>query len=114
MKYLKNFNQLNEKKSELPDVPIELEEILTMPNSGAFVNRIIVNIDDDWYEYNKGLYSDPEWSSIKYSDNNDEQKRIIFDQDVIPGSENNKISKEFKKWLKSKGLKIKEVYLGET
>lgn len=129
MKYLKTFNE-----SSLPEgmlintvknleVPEELEDLIS--SGSYFRNRIIANIDGIWFDYNKGFYSDPEWSHIDYSTYTDphgvrhkaskeEVERIIFEQDVIPGSEKDSESKAFKKWLLSQGLNVKEVYLGET
>lgn len=105
------------------EVPEELEALIS--RNGYFMNRIIANIDDVWFEYNKGLHSQPEWSHIDYSTYIDpngvkhqatkgDELQIIFDQDVIPFSYEDKESKAFKKWLLSQGLNVKEVYLGET
>lgn len=109
-----NIND-NLKVSDLPEVPKELTNMLMFPNSRQFRNRIIVNIDGDWFDYNKSFYSEPEWSLINYdTDSKERDLEIIFDQDVLEGSEIDKVSKEFKKWLESEGFKVSQVYLGET
>jgi len=96
-----------------------------MEGSEHFGNRIIVHLEggemDGWYDYNKGLYSEPEWAPLSYSwDDEEKTTEIVFDQDVIPGSEKGKEAKAFKNWLIGMSNKpgyafnVKEVYLGET
>lgn len=109
----------------LPDVPEELEDMIRSEESGHFWNRIIVHLEggeeDGWYDYNKGLYSEPEWDPIIYDrDDIEKTTKIVFDQDAIPGSEKGKEAKAFKNWLIGMSNKpgyafnVKEVYLGET
>ena len=68
---LKTFNESTLPKGILIntvknlEVPEELEDLIS--RNGYFMNRIIANIDDVWFDYNKGLYSQPEWSHINYS-----------------------------------------------
>lgn len=125
-------NQLAESVNEellnpgnLPTPPSKLTDMLRMPNTSAFRNRIIVHLEggtlDGWYDYNEGYHpGDGSWYHLKYSDDKKKQENIIFDQDVIEDSENDKESKAWKKWLvgmsKKPGyaFKVKEVYLGET
>ena len=109
----------------LPTPPSEITDILRMSNTSAFRNRIIVHLEggtlDGWYEYNEGYHpGEGEWEHLMYSDDEEEQESIIFDQDAIEGSENDKEAKVWKKWLidtsKKPGYayKVKEVYLGEV
>jgi hypothetical protein len=123
--WLSESNRINEEllnPGNLPDVPERLVDMIE--SNGHVMNRIIVHLEggelDGWYDYNRGFYSDFEWEPMEYTKNKAEQKRIVFDQDVIDDSEKEKTCKEWKKWLvgmsKKKGyaFKVKEVYLGET
>ena len=102
-----------------PEVPEELNDMLKDGNE-FISNRIIVELEGPnagWYDYNQNMYSTSEfewWGPFVYSNDKAEQERIIFDQDAIPGSEKDKKSKAFKKWLLDNGVNVKEVYLGDT
>lgn len=102
-----------------PEVPEELNDMLKDGNE-FISNRIIVELEGPnagWYDYNQNMYSTSEfewWGPFVYSNDKAEQERIIFDQDAIPGSEKDKKSKVFKKWLLDNGVNVKEVYLGDT
>jgi hypothetical protein len=135
VKNLKTFEDfVNESVNEellnpgnLPTPPSKMTDMLRMKNTSAFRNRIVVNIDlyDDgdelgWFEYNEGYHpGEGSWEEISYGDY-EKTTNIVFDQDVIEGSEKDKESKAWKKWLidmsKKRGFayKVIQVYLGEV
>lgn len=101
-----------------PRVPDKLRNLLTY-KSDTFMNRIIVKIkgpNAGWYDYSKDFNSEPEWwgpTIYKNKKGEDVTEEVIFDQDVIEGSEDSKEARMFKKWLIAKGINVKKVYLGE-
>ena len=128
MRNIKTFKQfLNEEllnAGNLPTPTDELTDMLRMKNQ-SFRNRIIVNIDlygdkkeFGWFEYVEDYFGSGEWEEISYGDYK-KTTNIVFDQDVLPGSEDEDEAKAWKKWLigmsKKRGFayKVKEVYLGD-
>lgn len=114
-KYLAEGKLLKE-SLRLPDL-LEDETIKNnlTSKSGYLMNTVVTEVKkDQWYVYGQVDSSTPFWEKLEYSDNPEENREIIFEQDIIEGSDRYKISKYINSILKKQGIPVVRTYLGEV
>jgi hypothetical protein len=109
-------SKLIKESQELPELLDDetVEDALTS-RSGYLMNSVVVELPGgQWYKYGEVDSSDPFWEELQYSDDQEENTAIIFEQDIIEGSERTGISKHIKALLQAQGIEVVNVYLGEV